>query len=279
MTERPSPQDYVDYREYLRDLVAHLKTATRSFSYRAFARRSGFSSSSFLKHVIEGQRNLALKSVRKVAQGLSLSEQETRAFELLAHLDRASTDEEKTDILRRLRASKLRKRLKEDEFELYSNWWVIPIRELLTMKRAPQTAKAIANRLWPRIKPAEAGRALALLERLGLLQREQESADLKSPEGTLETPPQVKSLAVRNYHRAVLALAADALTRLPQEERNVTSIALRLTRRDYQWVCERISEFQDEILTTLGGKEPTADNAEVHNVCFAVMPVTRKETP
>jgi uncharacterized protein (TIGR02147 family) len=277
VSERPSPQDYVDFRSYLRDLVAHLKSTTRSFSYRAFARRGGFSSSGFLKHVIEGQRNLSLASIRKVTKGLSLSEQEARAFELLVHLDRASTDEEKTALLRRLRASKLRKRLRDDEFELYSSWWVVPVRELLTMDRAPQSPKAIARRIWPRIKLADARRALALLERLGLVRTETRDAALKSPEGTLETPAEVKSLAVRNYHRAMLSLAADSLDSLPREDRNVTSITLRMTGRDYRWVCQRISEFEDELLTTLGGNEPTADEAEIHNVCVSVVPVTRRE--
>jgi uncharacterized protein (TIGR02147 family) len=181
--------------------------------------------------------------------------------------------------LRRLRASKLRKRLGDDEFELYSSWWVVPVRELLTMDRAPESPKEIASRLWPRIKPTEAKRALALLARLGLFQARANETGLKSPEGTLETAPQVMSLAVRNYHRSMLSLAAESLNTLPREDRNVTSITLRMTRRDYGWVCQRISEFEDELLTELGGNQPTADEAEIHNVCISVVPVTREEAP
>ncbi len=275
MQTRPTPVDYADYRAYLRDMVAHLKGTTRSFSYRAFARRSGFSSVGFLKHVIEGERNLALASVGKVAKGLGLSEQEAAALELLVTLSQAPDDDTRTRLLRRLRASKLRRVLRDDEFELYSTWWAVPIRELLTLRDAPTNPAEIAERLWPRIKLSEAKRALTLLTRLGLLAQDAKG-QLQIKRGTLETPPQVKSLAVRNYHRHMLERAAESLETVEIDARSVTSVTAKLTQQDYEAFCKRIDAFQDELLASLDGTEPSADDAEIYNISFALIPVTRR---
>ncbi len=276
MDQRPSVQDYTDYRGYLRDMVQHLKATTRSFSYRAFAKRGGFSSVGYLKHVIDGERNLSMASVTKVAKGLGLSEQEASAFELLVMLHQAATDEAKTRLLRRLRATKLRRQLKEDEFELYSSWWVVPIRELLTMADAPRSDAEIAQRLFPTIKRNEVKQALSLLERLGLIERNVEHGGLTVRRGTLETAASVKSLAVRNYHRDMLQRAMEALESVPTNERNVTSLTVKLTPSDYQAVCQKISETQDEILSLLDASDPNASEADVYNIACSVVPVTRR---
>ncbi len=275
MQPRPSAQDYTDYREYLRDMVAHLKSTSRAFSYRAFARRGGFSSSGFLKHVLDGQRNISAASVEKFAKGLGLSEQESSAFELLVLLTQAATDDERTRLLRRLRASRLRKRLTPDEFELYSTPLAVPIRELLTMSDAPQSAAAIGRRLWPRAGARPVKKALDLLVSLGLVEETREG--YRSKRGTLETDPEIMSLAIRNYHRGMLQRALQSLDELEREQRNVTSITVKMSPKDYQMVCQKISDFEDELLATLAESEPSAAQAEIFNLCVALVPATKQE--
>src|SRR5689334_20356290 len=50
---------YTNYREYLRDFIAFQKSVNRRFSLREFARRSSFSSHSYLKYILDGKRNLS----------------------------------------------------------------------------------------------------------------------------------------------------------------------------------------------------------------------------
>lgn len=277
MQRRPAPQEYTDYRAYLRDMVAHLKATTKTFSYRAFAMRGGFGSVGFLKHLVEGERNLALKSVEKVARGLGLSEQEARSLELLVLLNDAQSDAERTRLLRRLRASAVRRQLCGDDFELYSNWHVIPMRELLGLRGMSSEPAELAKRLWPRVGVREAKQALELLERLGIVERNA-SGELVSKGGTIETAPQVKSLAVRNYHRDMLHRAAQSLEDLPQDDRNVTSVTVRLTDKQYQAVRTLIDSFENQVLETASesSQEQSVNDTEVYNLCLALVPATRR---
>ncbi len=275
--QRPAPQDFSDYRTYLRQMVAYLKASTKTFSYRAFAMRSGFSSVGFLKHLIEGERNLAAKSVPKVARGLGLSEQEERAFELLVGLSEASNDQERTRLLRRLRASSLKRRIHGDAFELYSTPHAVPLRELLTLEDAPSQPMELGKRLWPRARAAEVKRALGTLQELGLLEVD-EAGRLRGVSGALETDAEVQSLAVRNYHRTMLQCAAASLDALPRAERSVTSVTVKLTRCQYERVCKQIDSFQDALLSALGGDEQpsSASELEVYHLSFALVPATRR---
>ncbi len=277
MDHRPSPQTYTDYRAYLRDMVAHLKATTRTFSYRAFAMRGGFSSVGFLKHVIDGERNLASKSVAKVAKGLGLSDQEAHALELLVLLGEAETDEDKTRLLRRLRASTVRRQVTGDAFELYSTWCVVPIKELLGLCDGVADPALLAHRLWPRSSVREVKQALEVLLRLGLVETDA-GGRYRSKPTTVETAPQVKSLAVRNYHRDMLLRAASSLEELPQDERNVTSVTFRLTVAQYKKLCDMIDAFENAVLETAaeGSDAQTAGNAEVYNLSFALVPATRR---
>jgi uncharacterized protein (TIGR02147 family) len=277
MQRRPAPQEYTEYSAYLRDMVAHLKATTKTFSYRAFAQRGGFGSVGFLKHLVEGERNLALKSVEKVARGLSLSEQEARGLELLVMLNEAPSDAERTRLLRKLRASTVRRQIGGDDFELYSNWYVIPIRELLGLSGMRAEPGELAKRIFPNVGVREAKHAIDLLERVGVLQRT-EAGDLVSKGGTLETAPQVKSLAVRNYHRDMLQRAAQSLEELPVQERNVTSVTVRLTDKQYQAVCGLMDGFQNQVLESANenSEDQRVENTEVYNLSFALVPVTRR---
>lgn len=277
MQRRPAPQEYTEYRAYLRAMVAHLKATTKTFSYRAFAQRGGFGSVGFLKHLVEGERNLALKSVEKVARGLGLSEQEARGLELLVLLHEAPNDVERTRLLRRLRASTVRRQLTGDDFELYSNWYVIPTRELLGLRGLNAEPAEVATRLWPRVGIREAKQALDLLERLGIAQRD-DVGQLVSKEGTLETAPQVKSLAVRNYHRDMLQRAAQSLEELPTTERNVTSVTVRLTCAQYQAVCALIDGFENQVLekASESAHDQGLEDTEVYNLSLALVPATRR---
>jgi hypothetical protein len=53
-TKNPLIYDYVDYRFFLRDFVAHQKKRVRGFTYRSFASQAGVAAS-LLKDIISGR--------------------------------------------------------------------------------------------------------------------------------------------------------------------------------------------------------------------------------
>ena len=89
------------------------------------------------------------------------------------------------------------------------------------------------------------------------------------------TGPRVTSLAVRNFHRVMLELAARALD-LPPAVRNVTSLTVPLTTTKYERAATRIAELRRELLDLAAEPDPPGDSAEVHQLVFALFPISKE---
>jgi uncharacterized protein (TIGR02147 family) len=278
--DRPVVADYTDYRAYLRDMLAHLKATQRRFSYRFFSKKAGYASPNFLKLVIDGQRNLSLDSIERFARALDLTEAEGRTFQALVLLGQARTDEERNRCYAQLQAgsavSTRTTAIERAQYEVYSLWYALPIREMMLWPSFQEDPEWIARRLRPRIRPSEAARAMALLEKTGLVGRNERGA-LEPRDGKLATPSTVTSLAVRNYHRALLGLAAQALDGVPVDQRNVTSLTVILTPELYTEVCQRIADFRQALLDYVDDPTHVKTRGEVSVIGFQVFPLARED--
>ena len=275
--ERPDIRQYSDYRAYLRELIPHLKATDAEFSYRTFSRRAGFSSPNYLKLVAEGQRNLAAASIEKFARGLGLDRRERRVFRLLVLLDGARTDRERNDHylgLLELVTDDPTARLRSHQFDVYRDWYPLVIREMTALADFRADPHWVAQRLRPRITTAQARRALSQLFELGLM-AEGDNGVVEPAERRISTGPEVHSLAVRNYHRAHMGLAAEALDGVPQAERNVTAVTVKLSKRAYDEAVRALAELRQRLLDLADQPQIDDDEAEIHHVLLAMFPVTQ----
>ncbi len=282
--DRPAPESFDDYRAYLRAMITYLKDTRPQFSYRYFSRMAGFSSPNFLKLVAEGKRNMSTRSIVKFSRGLGLDAQEAEAFETLVLLSQAQTDEERNRHYQRLRRHARRHssaaRLEEAQYRVYSLWYTLPIRELMLHPDFREDPEWIGQRLTPEVRPAEVRNALALLEEVGLVVRD-EQGRLRSANTKISTGPRVRSLAVRNFHRSMLDLASRSLDGAPIEQRDVTALTLTLNTKQFELVRARIAQFRSELLDIIDEdqrlqtevpREPEA--REVYQVGFQLFPLT-----
>lgn len=285
---RPSPEDFGDYRAYLRAMVVHLKATQRGFSHRQFSKRAGFATSNFLLLVAEGKRNLSQASIPKFARGLGLSEREEKLFEALVLLGQASTDAERNEyysLLRRIRRARSKGvELEKAQFDIYTQWIAIPIRELMKDEEFREDPSWIARRFRSQVRPAEVRKALKLLEKTGLAVRGKDGR-LAPANPTLLSRPTLQSLAARNFHRTMWEKAAESLDAVPQEERNVTSVTVTLNANEYERVCSEVDDFRRELLQQISSwreansstgeaDSECSDTREVYTVGFHVVPLT-----
>jgi uncharacterized protein (TIGR02147 family) len=88
---------YLDYRAFLRDLLATKKQEQKRFSQRYIHTKMKVPvSSGFLANVISGKKNLTEIQVLKLSKILKLNKSETSFFENLVRYNHARAIEEKT---------------------------------------------------------------------------------------------------------------------------------------------------------------------------------------
>jgi uncharacterized protein (TIGR02147 family) len=272
--------EYMDYREFLRDFFEQKKRELRFYSYRLFSQRAGLKSPNFLKLVIMGERNLSKVSVLKFSKALNLSKKEADYFENLIFFNQSKTLEEKNHFLStlmRYRAAVDPKKIEEAEYEYYSNWYNPIVRELVCTNLFGGDFRKLGSAVIPAISAAEAERSVALLQRLNFIVRNEDGSFRKTAV-SLTTGPRVRSVAVANFHRAMMQLASDSLERFAGNERDITSVTLNISTESFPIVIDRLQELRRELLEMAEQDENPERVVQVNLQVFPLsQPVRRKE--
>ncbi len=265
---------YSDYRKYLADYYQEQKSNNPKFSHRFFALKAGFKTSNFLHLVITGQRNLTLESTAKITAALGLGRVEAEYFEYLVQFAQAADPREKMRYFERINAirkAKLVKRIDQSQFDYYSNWIHPVLREAACFSPRAVDDKELGRRLLPPVPAAEVRKSLDTLESLGFLVRDGRRG-YRQASPLVATDPDVKSLAVANYHIQTMALAAESITRVPAEKRELSTLTLGVRYETFKKIKERLREFQREILAMANEDNPEV----VYQLNFHLFPMTDK---
>ena len=275
----PTVFGYLDYRKYLRDWFAAKKAHNPRYSHRAFSRRTGQRSPSFLADVIAGRRNLTEDALPKVAIAIGLEEEDADFFHALVLLDQASSAREKNEAWARLSATRHfreARKLEGEGFRYLSHWYIPAVRELASLSDFCADPVWVARSLSPHITVDEARAALDCLKDLGMLVR---SADgrWEPREVRVVTPHEVARLAVQNYHEGMLGLARGAIQRFPAEERHFLAVTANVPVALVPRLKAELNSMYDRLLELVDGAQEPAD--EVVQIHLHFFPLSASDRP
>ena len=242
---------YRDYRQYLRDVYAARKKSEYGFSYRAFAKKAGFSAPNYLKLVTEGERNLTPEMSSRFAAALGLSGESADYFCDLVSFNQAATAPERERCYQRLQRYRRYRnvfRLDAAHAAYHAEWYIPALRELIACAGFREDPHWIAQTLQPNITQRQAEQALKVLTELGLLTRDK-AGRLMQSEPLLSTgDEQPLGHHVVTFHRAMMARAAEALDHVEREQREIASLTLSLSASQFKAFKERLYEVRQELL-------------------------------
>jgi uncharacterized protein (TIGR02147 family) len=265
----PNLYQYSDYRQFLRDAYESNKAKQSTFSYRYLAHKGGVNSSAFFKYVIEGKRNLSKGTLLKTCLAFGLKDKDAEYFENLVFFNQAKTIKEKNlyfDRLTRLRGLFDVKRVEQNQFAFYGQWYHSVIRELLPMVRPAGDPKALAQALLPPITPKQAQESVDLLHKLGLARKDAQG-NWRPTDPVLTTGNPIASQAVVNFQLRMLDLAREAYDRCPPGDRLMSSTTLSVSEAGVELFKKRIRQLRAELLE-LARVEEKPDRVYQLNVNF-----------
>jgi len=247
--QEPNVFLYSNFRVFLKDFYTYRKHQSSAFSFRSFAAKAGLGSPNYLKLVIDAKRNLSAKSLVRFCAGLGLTGRKADFFENLVYFNQADTLAERNIHFQKLLKVRARagiKALDQAQFELFSHWQHIVIRELIGLKDFKKQPSWISERLMGMVSPKEAEVALKRLQDLGLIQRT--ANGYKLVDINISTQDEVRSLMVKNYHKQMIGLAGEALERRPAAERDISSVTIPIRKSDFAKVKEHLQLMRKELL-------------------------------
>ena len=259
------------------DMVAFLKSETKVFSFRYFAKKAGFASQSALKFFLDGKRGLSLESIQKVAKGFGMDTTETKYFENLVRLNQENSNEKKAKYFEEMLKVQKKKKIRlisADQYEYFSKWYNPVVRELVRSKDFQGDPKWIAKRIFPMISVIEARESLRLLERLGLIQKDVTGKYIQT-DRAVSTERELLSMVARNFHKEMGTRAIESLDSIAKERRDFSGITFGLPASHIQKLKDKLNEIREELNSTLGSLEEETD--EVYHLNIQLFPLTKKE--
>jgi uncharacterized protein (TIGR02147 family) len=241
--------DYTDYRLYLRDYYEEQKAKNPAFSYRYFARKAGFNSSGLYKDIVDGRTGITRSLILRFATAMKLSPKQQEYFETMVYFNEARTVEEKKLYFERLMKYHNSKAFRVDarQYEYYSKWYYIAVRELLAIGNFKDDYAAIAQALNPSIRQDHARKAIEVLKKLGLIQKDK-GGYYRAVDKILTTGSDIKSLAIANFQKNMMDMAKEAIDRHPVEHRNISTVTFSVSQETYTEIKAELDACRKRIL-------------------------------
>jgi len=239
-------------REAIAREIHRRKRDNPLYSMNSFAKRSGISLA-YLSLILSGKRRMSPRVAARFAATSGLSQHEREYFLLLAKRETAPDDETRSFLDKKLRELLRRGGGRREDllaFDVISDWHYSAILEAIQVEELPHTAAAIGERLG--LPEARVKEALGKLRKLKLLRRTGKRWE-RCDGGFLNTSTEVKSLALRSFHKQALRLAILALEHDPLEKRSCTGITMAIDPDRLPEAKRRIQEFQQELMEFLEG--------------------------
>lgn len=279
----PSIFNYLNYREYLKDFYEFKKSSAKKYSYGVFSLRAGLKSPNYLKLVMSGSRNITANNILSFATALSLNDIETVYWENLVSFNQAKTDQQRRYYLVKLAHSPLPEggarppiRDIKDEWDFYSSWHHVAIRELVLFKDFKEEPVAIARALKGRISAAQAAQSVELLLRMNFLVRNAHGKLVQAERQVRYfNRDDLTNIVIQQFHRSTAELAIDSLERDQVSDRDFSGLTIGVSQEALPKLKAKITEFRKALNTEFS----RLDHAElVLQINFQVIPVTgRKE--
>ncbi len=272
--------DYTDYRKFLEDYYEERKAANPSFSYQVLAQKAGFTNKGFVYNLVKGKRGLSKSNFFKMREALGLNKYEAEYFENLVSFNRAKGLKEEKHYFERMSSLKSRGKAKsemqvirKDQYDFYSTWHHSAVRSIIDMYDFKDDFKWLARMISPPITAKQAKHSVALLYKLGLIERERNGI-YKVKEKNITTGTDVMGLAIQNFHKECAALSQNAIQNLPKEQRSISGLTMGISRPVYLKICEEILQFQNRIADLVSADK---DADKVYQLNFHMFPISKSD--
>ena len=247
--QKPQAQQYLDYREYLKEWCAWRREKDDAFSQRGFAKEAGLpaSSSSLLPAVMNGRRNLSQGLRIKFAKALKLNERDAAYFDLLVQFNQAKGMPEKNHffgLLSKFRTSRARI-LSDSQMEFFSSWQHSAVRNYFGMETKQNRPEVIGSKLLPPLNANQVQSSIQLLQDLGLIKKTANGFTVSDKH--IFTPKDVQAKAANEHLRELTRMSMEVMNQVPAENRQYNALMFTISPQGFQNVKDRMRSFLEEL--------------------------------
>jgi uncharacterized protein (TIGR02147 family) len=281
VTEQKTPNifSYTDYRIFMKDFFAFMKSTKPFFSYQYFAQKAGFKAKSFVYKVIKGERALSQNSVFSIARALNLKGKEIAFFEALVHFNESTTTQEREYYFTRMQQVEPKSsgvRLQTNQFNYFAKWYHVVVRELVTIVPFGDDYKMLAAAVQPAITPKQAKESVQLLLKLGMIRKSDNSKLYKQTDAYITTRDAIVTLAINKFQRDTMELALKSHEDDDRQNQDFSTLTVGVSARGYEKIRSELKDFRSYISRIVEEDNPVD---RIYQFNFQLFPVTSIRNP
>lgn len=274
--EAAPPTGFLEYRDFLAAAYTWLKKNLERYSYLQFAGDLGFGRTNVVHLIIQGKRPLSPKAAEKIAVAMSLGQLEKEYLLTLVRYQNARSPRQRDELFDAIHAIKnrlLKTELDRSQLEYFSEWFHPVIREMTFMKEFKSDPDWIAAKIFPRIRPEQARKSLALLESLNLVRFDAQRGRHVPTTARVSTGDEVASIAVIRYHQQSIALGREAITSVQEDRRDVSAVTVCVSEAVAHRMKAEVQAFRKKILALA---DEVKDGDQVYQLNMQLYPLTKQ---
>ncbi|HOX53142.1 MAG TPA: TIGR02147 family protein [Fibrobacteria bacterium] len=240
-----------DYRIFLRDWLESRKAARPAGSLRWMAQKLAMHPS-LLSRILSQERHLSHSRVQPVCDLLGLPAAEAEYFRQLVHYAKSKGHREAQACFSRMAQLRRVSPVPLDDVQVaYWESWVHPaLRSLLACRDFRDEWADMGAYLRPRQGARKVREAMGLLERIGLVRKDDDGI-WRARDHFLRDGSPAQAPMVRHFHRQAMMLAIESIEGVPKERRNLSSLTVSIPPEGYPRLVEMIEEFRARVLATV----------------------------
>lgn len=266
---------YQNYRNYIQDFYDENKNRY-ALTWKIFAEKAGFASPSYLKLVCQKKANLSEDGIAKTARSMNLVGYEKTYFENLVRFNQATVIEEKEKAFKVITEIALKHKaviLKEADYDYYSNWLNIVMRELAPQIQPGTKAFNVARQIVQPVKATDITNSLKFLLKNGMLKKNSDGTFEQTDKILSTGDKDIASMTSRTFHKKMAEFGMKAIDEISLTERHVSDIVIGITKDNYTEIVKEIRAFRKRILAIATNND---DMERVYCMQTNLFPLTHK---
>jgi uncharacterized protein (TIGR02147 family) len=265
---------YLDYRAFLKDALKERKGNNPHFSYRYISNYLNLKSPGFFNWVLQGKKRLPDPLVPRIAELFRLDKEESEYLSILVKYNHCARTDERELLFRQLAGfyTKRMKELQPEQYQLFSQWYYLAIRELLRVIRFKDDFRELAKSLSPKITVREAQEAIMTLKKLGLIAPD-ESCFLKPTESLITTKDVWESELIKNLQIHFADMGKNAIVTVPKQQRDISNLTFCASEGAMKQIAHEIARLREKVLQ-ISENDRGADRVFQGN--FQIFPISQQ---
>ncbi|MFN8790735.1 MAG: TIGR02147 family protein [Bdellovibrionales bacterium] len=252
------------------ELLSRKIESQPTYSLRAFARDIGLSPS-FVSRALKGQKRFSSSKLKVLFRVLDVDRETQDKLKNLFVLDRMGQEFRSPSRSEFHNSHLVYKRLPQKKSSLLTQWYYIPVLELLTVANFEMSEEEVASRL--RITRTMVRESLEVLKRFDILQ--EKDGVLKRNHEDIRFASSISRPEIRQYHQSMMLRASEELQRSDPssfQARLITGITTGANPKKLEAAKGILNDAIHRVSKLLADEQAS----EVYQINLQLFPLTRK---